>query len=115
MTGKPDYNRPLFKKAAERLYEMGAVSVFNPGEAWIAFDTKGWTHENYMLGSLNILTRRSVFDSGDMTPVWDMVVTIGDFYNSDGAIDELVVAESIGIEVYTDIAVFGTEALEWTS
>lgn len=97
MTGLPHHNVDEFAQAHSIVKEAGADVVYDPGYAWLyerADVAKGKTHEDYMLDCIHELTRRAYTGK----PYYDVLVSVGRWWESDGATKERDVAEACGIE-----------------
>lgn len=95
MTGKPDWNREAFAKAARLMRGQGA-SVFNPAFTAPTDKEQVKPHTYYMLRDLHELTRHhcdcAYYDVLAQLPGWE---------ESNGATIEMLVARACGIEVLT--------------
>lgn len=93
MSGYDYYNAPEFTRAHAICKEAGAFSVFNPAEEWLNGDeTK--SHEYYLRTCVHELTRELPMD---YNPVYDVVVQLPGWENSEGAKTEAIVASACGI------------------
>lgn len=91
MRGKPDLNVPAFDEAQEWLLSLGAAFVFNPARAWGHNDREAsW----YMLHDLHRLT-----ESDGGSPLFDAVVFLPGWTNSEGATLEYQVARACGVAI----------------
>lgn len=89
MSGIIDHNSPAFADAERRCRDAGAAMVFNPATAWGHNDRPtSW----YMRHDLNRLT----LTEGER-PLFDAVVLLDGWENSEGATLEYQVARASGI------------------
>lgn len=97
MTGREHFNVAAFATAHAIVKEHGARFVYNPAIQWLQErkeEAEGKTHEDYMLDCVNELTRRDFRNK----PYYDILVSLPDWYHSEGAAHERDVAEHCGIE-----------------
>lgn len=97
MTGYPHYNVEAFAQAHAIVKEAGADFVYDPAYVWLkerADVAAGKEHEDYMLDCIHELTRRGFTGPS----YYDVLVSIGRWWESDGATKEREVAEACGIE-----------------
>lgn len=89
MSGILDNNAPAFAEAKRRCLDAGAAMVFNPATAWGHTDRPAsW----YMRHDLHRLTK-----SDGERPLFDAVVLLDGWQNSEGATLEYQVARACGI------------------
>ncbi|MBR3157891.1 MAG: DUF4406 domain-containing protein [Atopobiaceae bacterium] len=98
MTGKPDWNRAEFERAAIELWELGAGAVFNPASIAPREGEPAMAHELYMARTLNRLTVLD-FTGFPNVPYYDVIVMLDGWWDSEGAKVERMVAEAIGLDV----------------
>ena len=97
MTGCKYNNVAEFARAHAIVKLAGATSVYNPAHQWLmerADAAEGKRHEDYMLDCVNELTRRNY----DGKPYYHLLVSLPNWWMSEGAEHERDVAEHCGIE-----------------
>lgn len=99
MSGKHDWNRAAFADAAVWCMDQGAIEVFDPA-AKAPQGLDGHSHDHWMRQSLHELTRwENGTCSEDNRPHYDVLMLLDDWWRSDGANAERMVAQACGIEV----------------
>lgn len=96
MTGIEHYNVDGFAIAHAICKEHGAKGVFNPAAMWLretAAESARKTHKDYLASTIRELTMR---DYGET--LYDVVVLLPGWAESDGARTEYEVARACGIE-----------------
>lgn len=101
MTGLPNWNKEAFARAEARLYEAGATWVYNPAQDAPKTDFDPYGHEYWMAEALHELTKLPQHrgDSG-FSPVYDMLVRLPGWEDSEGAMTEFAVACACGIPAF---------------
>ncbi len=101
MTGKPEHNRKAFMEAETWCELHGAWGVYNPARNIPKADEPDGTHEQYMLVTLNELTRYAnrAHTCADARPFYDALILLDGWWASKGANAERMVAQACGIEV----------------
>lgn len=108
MTGKPDWNRKAFDEAVGKCYDLGAYRVWNPALDAPLVNEEPKPHEHYMLMCLSELSAGYFnADSKCCESRYDVLLLLDGWEDSDGALVEKKVAESIGMEVLLASDVFG--------
>ena len=99
MSGIEDWNRKAFARAEAELYELGAEYVFNPAQDAPKTDFDPYGHGYWMACTLHELTKLPQHrgDSG-FSPVYDLLVRLPGWEDSEGAMTEFAVACACGIE-----------------
>lgn len=96
MSGMPHYNVGAFATANAICKEHGAAYVYNPAIEWLherpAKEPR--THEDYMRDCIHELTKLGAWPSA---PLYDYVVQLDGWAESDGARLEYTVARACGI------------------
>lgn len=96
ITGRENLNREAFRKAEDEIMARGAVCAYNPTR--LADIDEGQPHEHYMAMTLHDLTRYVEGEPNLM--IYDALVLLEGWQQSQGARIEKAVAEACGIEVY---------------
>ena len=99
ITGREDFNRAEFAKAERIVRNLGAGMVYNPAELPSADDAH--RHSHWMIRTLHELTEYFGFPRIEMNnkPMYDVLVLLDGWRESDGARVERVVAAACGIDV----------------
>ena len=102
MTGKPGWNREAFADAEAWCRDHGAIEVYNPARLSPEAGERVHPHERYMTRTLHELTKFAprLDDVDDwFRPLYDAVVMLPGWMDSDGACVERNVALACGIDV----------------
>ena len=99
MSGYENYNAPAFADAHAIVRKLGARYVYNPAFMWLMQpleEDATKTHAEYMRRCLNELTRVAYCqaDGG----YYDLLVSLPNWKESEGASTERTVAQSCGIQ-----------------
>ena len=99
MTGYDLYNVGAFAEAHAIVRELGAKCVYDPAFAWLmqpTADDAKLTHGDYMRKCLHELTRVAYCQSNGA--FYDLLVSLPNWKESEGAFTERAVAQACGIE-----------------
>lgn len=92
------YHIHVFVDAHMILNAIGAKNVYNPAVEWVRYHGPDRTHEEWMRECINTLTS-SLPDDPDKR-LWDCMVSLPGWEDSEGARTERMVASACGIECY---------------
>lgn len=105
MSSRKHNNVTKFLAAHIVLNKLGALSVYDPAAEWVDDVSRGsWEdrgHEFYMRRCISELSKSWYVDAedGGTRPLYDLLVQLDGWQDSEGAKTEKIVAEACGIEV----------------